>query len=114
MKITSLLLLVGALGLGATILFGQVRGSGNDTRAQTTYYASGQLESSIGYEDGRRSGPAQRFFANGAKQSEGIYAAGLMEGAWQFWNADGSIDAERTGTYHAGLRIASEASGVGN
>jgi antitoxin component YwqK of YwqJK toxin-antitoxin module len=114
MKITSLLLFVGALGLGATLLFGQGRESGADANAQTTYFASGQLESRVEYADGRRSGLASRYFANGTKQSEGRFSAGLMEGEWKFWNADGSLDAERTGTYHAGDKIASGSNGVGN
>lgn len=114
MKLPTLLAVVGALGLGATLLFGQGRTNARETDAQTTYFASGQLESRVEYAEGRRAGLAQRWFADGSKQSEGRYAAGLMEGEWAFWNTDGSIDAERTGTYQAGDKIASEADGVGN
>lgn len=114
MKLTSILVLVGALGLGATILLGQGRDGGSDENAQTTYFASGQLESRVEYVEGRREGLAQRYFANGTKQSEGHFAAGLMEGDWSFWNADGSLDADRTGTYKAGERIANAAVAGGN
>jgi antitoxin component YwqK of YwqJK toxin-antitoxin module len=108
MKLPTLLVLVGSLGLGATLLFGQGREATTATKAQETYFASGQLESRVEYDNGRREGLAQRFFGNGSKQSEGRYAEGRMEGAWRFWNADGSTDTERTGTYHAGDRISPE------
>lgn len=114
MKFPTVLALVGTLGLGVTLLFGQTMGSRSDAEAQETYFASGQIESRVEYADGRREGSAQRFFANGSKQSEGRYVDGRMEGDWQFWNADGSIDAERTGSYRAGERIATDASGAGN
>jgi hypothetical protein len=114
MRLTSLLVLVCALGLGATILLGQIGSCSAIDKAQTTYFASGQLESRVEYVDGRRAGLAQRYYANGAKQSEGRYAAGVMEGEWQFWNADGSIDVQRSGIYQAGALVTTETVAGGN
>lgn len=106
MKLPTLLVIVGVLGLGTTLLFGaNVRGADADL-AQTTYFASGQLESRVEYQDGRREGAAERWYADGTLQSQGRYEAGRMAGEWRFWNADGSLDAERSGTYQGGARIA--------
>lgn len=105
MKLPSLLAIAGVLGLGTTLLFGaNLRSSGSD-RSQTTYYASGQLESRVEYQDGRRAGLAERWYADGARQSAGRYVDGRMEGDWQFWNPDGSVDPQRTGSYRAGDRV---------
>lgn len=104
MKLPALLVIAGVLGLGTTILFGaNARGAGADD-AQTTYFASGQIETRVEYQDGRREGAAERWYADGTLQSQGRYEAGRMEGEWRFWNADGSLDAERSGTYRAGVR----------
>lgn len=103
MRLPFLLSGLGILGLSATLLFGQ--GGADSDPAQTTYFASGQIETRIEYQDGRREGLAQRWYADGSKLSEGRYVAGRMEGEWQFWNADGSIDRARSGTYQAGARV---------
>ncbi|MBL8857230.1 MAG: hypothetical protein JNL28_01820 [Planctomycetes bacterium] len=111
MKTPTLLALIGVLGLGATILFGQGTDSEREARAQTTYFASGKIESRIEYDAGRRDGLGERWYSNGTKQSEGRYEAGRMEGEWRFWNADGTVDAERSGNYRAGDKVSSEVGG---
>jgi len=35
------------------------------------------------------------FFANGIKESQGLYASGQRVGAWQRWNFDGAQKADR-------------------
>lgn len=102
MKIATLLFLLGAAGLTANTLLGRDRSS--PEKAQTTYFASGQIESSTEFESGKKQGLATRWYANGTKLSEGRYENGRMEGDWQFWNTDGSLDAERTGHYALGTK----------
>ncbi len=105
MKFAILILILGAAGFGVTRLVGAgAAGAGSDD-FQTTYYASGQIESKFEYENGKREGTAERWHANGKIMAEGRYQDGRMEGAWQFWNADGTSDKARTGTYKAGERV---------
>jgi hypothetical protein len=103
MKFAILLFVLGALGWGATRVIG--RSEVGSDKAQTTYYASGQMEARFEYADGRRQGPAERWHPNGTRMAEGRYEDGHMEGAWRFWNADGTSDNARTGIYHGGERI---------
>lgn len=55
--------------------------------------------------DGLRHGCAATFRADGSRESAGRYEHGQPAGPWQFWTADGTLDAERTGHYRAGVRI---------
>jgi hypothetical protein len=112
MKFAILILILGAAGFGVTRLVGGGSGAASPDDFQTTYYASGQIESKFEYEGGKREGSAERWYANGKRMAEGRYKDGRMEGAWQFWNADGSSDAARTGTYKAGERMSESESNV--
>jgi antitoxin component YwqK of YwqJK toxin-antitoxin module len=103
MKFPILILVLGALGWVATLHFAE-GSAGAAERAQTTYFASGQIESKIEYEDGRREGLAERWYSDGKKAAEGRYASGRMVGPWQFWNSDGSLDEQRSGNYRDGER----------
>ena len=103
MKIATLLFLLGAAGLTANTLIGRDHAAMD--KAQTTYFANGQLESSVEYESGKKQGAATRWYANGSKVSDGRFEDGRMEGDWQFWNKDGSPDIERTGRYHFGEKV---------
>jgi hypothetical protein len=105
MKFPLLILVLGAIGWMASHLIagGPPRAA---ERAQTTYFASGRIESKIEYEDGKRDGLAERWYADGTKAAEGRYEDGRMVGEWSFWNADGSLDAQRTGSYRDGERLA--------
>jgi len=97
--------LVGLGGLAAALGASDSRGPATATNVVTSYFASGQLQSEIAFEDGRKQGPCKRYFANGQLEAEGSYEAGRMEGAWSFYRADGSVDAARTGSYRAGTRV---------
>ena len=82
--------------------------SGSGPRAehvQTSWYASGRMESRAELEDGVREGPATEWYANGQERCSGKYAQGLREGTWAFYTSDGKLDAERSGTYSAGVRV---------
>ncbi len=105
MKLPILILVLGALGWAASLLLGESSTQASED-AQTTYYASGQLESKVEYEDGKRSGMAERWHTNGKKMSEGRYEGNRMVGEWRFWNADGSEDTQRSGTYEHGEKVA--------
>lgn len=92
------LLLGGASGLtrGAAV-------AADDT--QTTYFQSGQIQTRFTRIDGQREGAASEWYANGQERCAGEYLHGEREGAWVFFHSDGSIDAERTGTYVQGKRV---------
>jgi antitoxin component YwqK of YwqJK toxin-antitoxin module len=110
MKLPILILVLGALGWCASLLFGQSANRASDD-AQTTYYASGQMESKTAYVDGKRQGTAERWYTNGTKMSEGRYEDNRMVGEWRFWNADGSEDTQRSGNYENGEKVATAAAG---
>lgn len=107
MRITSVLAIAGVLGLGTSLYFAYGRPADAE-RAQTTYFASGRIESKIEYEAGKRQGLAERWLPNGTKVSEGHYEDGRMEGAWQFWNTDGTLNEARSGQYRAGQKLAGD------
>lgn len=100
MRLTLALFVAGSLGLIATV---GARSERPD--AQTTYYANGQMQSEIRFEDGRREGSARRWFADGTLQAEGAYADGEADGPWIWYRADGSVDEARSGLYRAGVRV---------
>ena len=93
-------------GLTVSVRAIQAGHAGNDARAQATYYANGQLEMECETKAGKREGACRRFFPDGAKQAEGQYVDGKMDGEWTFWLADGSVDTARSGSYAAGGRVA--------
>lgn len=72
---------------------------------QTTYYPNGQMQSRSTRVEGAREGPAGEWYANGQERCTGEYRNGVREGAWVFFNADGSIDQARTGNYLQGQRV---------
>jgi antitoxin component YwqK of YwqJK toxin-antitoxin module len=73
--------------------------------ATVSYYGDGHPKNSVIYVDGVKQGAGEQWYANGQKEAEGRYAADQREGPWTFWNADGSVDKERTGEYRTGRRI---------
>lgn len=106
MKWNHVLLCAGLCGLGVV---GATQGLRAGAPAeQTTYWANGQLQSRAAVEDGVPSGLCERWHKDGTKHASGELRDGHMEGPWEFWLPDGSVDAERTGTYRAGVRVASE------
>lgn len=104
MKLPALILVATA---GTAASFGVFRSDGgtDPIRTQTTYFANGQVDTECALREGQRDGICRRFHPDGSKMSEGSYAAGKMEGEWTFWRRDGSLDAERSGTYAAGEKV---------
>jgi len=106
MKAPVVFVLAGLAGL--TISVRALRGNGDaaESGVQTTYYANGQVDTECETREGRREGRCAHYASDGKKLSEGAYVAGRMEGTWTFWLEDGSVDAERSGNYTAGERVA--------
>lgn len=42
---------------------------------------------------------------NGVEAARGVYVRGLREGNWEFTNHDGSLDGDRSGEYHADVKL---------
>ena len=101
----SALLVGGALFLSGATNFSWGSASASDD-LQTNFYPSGQMQSRAVRIKGVREGAASEWYANGQERCTGQYQAGQREGAWVFFNADGSVDNVRTGSYAAGQRIA--------
>lgn len=112
MKWNTALLITGLLGLGVV---GATQGLAPKSPTEsTTYWANGKLQSRVETNDGTPSGWSERWYPSGAKQAQGSFRAGRMDGPWEFWLPDGTPDVERTGTYRAGVRILeSETTGGG-
>jgi antitoxin component YwqK of YwqJK toxin-antitoxin module len=106
MKLSHLLLVLGASGLAVSVYALQGRKSDGPGDQQTTYYSNGQIRSETAYQDGHMEGPSTRYYSDGKKLATGTYQAGKMEGEWVFWKADGALDMERSGTYVAGEKQA--------
>ena len=102
-------LLIGlACVAGLTVSVRAIQGTHdvNDVRSQATYFANGQVEMECETRAGKREGACRRYYPDGAKQAEGTYVDGKMDGPWTFWLEDGSIDSARSGRYAAGGRVA--------
>ena len=72
---------------------------------RVTYYGDGAKKNATAYQDGVRSGASRQWYPGGQLEWEGRYEDGYREGEWTFWLEDGSIDAERTGTYMTGKKV---------
>jgi antitoxin component YwqK of YwqJK toxin-antitoxin module len=103
-RLPALLIVAAAV---AAVAFGALRsgGGGDEMRSQTTYFANGQVDTECELHDGQREGTCRKFYSDGTKLAEGRYSAGKMEGEWTFWRRGGEIDAERSGTYVAGVKV---------
>ena len=99
------LVLVTLAGTAASLGVFRSKGGADEPRSQTTYYANGQIDTEWAVQGGQRDGPCRRFYPDGSKLAEGSYAAGKMEGEWSFWLRDGARDAERSGSYSAGVKV---------
>jgi hypothetical protein len=108
MKLSHLLMILGASGLAVSVYALQKSHAANDADTQTTYYANGQVRSETTYSDGNREGTSTRYYSDGKKLAEGPVSQGRMEGEWTFWRQDGAIDKDRSGQYHAGTKQVSE------
>lgn len=53
--------------------------------------------------NGKRHGPATRWYDNGQKSEEGTYTEGKVDGAWTFWHSNGQKRAEGTFTDGVGI-----------
>lgn len=93
--------------LFATVALGKgVRALLHDGPVPTvTYWGDGTTRNTTEYLDGQKDGRSEQWHANGSKEWDGQYRAGLREGEWLFWNEDGTLDSERSGLYHEGQRV---------
>lgn len=69
-----------------------------------SYWSTGVHKASTRYRDGVPHGLAREWHRNGRLAAEGWYSAGLRDGEWVFWSADGTLDPLRSGLYRAGRK----------
>ncbi|MBI5363878.1 MAG: hypothetical protein HZA53_11915 [Planctomycetes bacterium] len=104
MKLVSVLLLAGGLGLFYSLQ--ELRAEGREGPAlSTTYFPNGQVQTEAELDGGARDGAFRRYRPDGALEAEGRYAAGRMEGEWKWWSVDGVLDPKKSGVYHDGERV---------
>jgi antitoxin component YwqK of YwqJK toxin-antitoxin module len=72
----------------------------------TAYYADGNAKTSTTYVEGKRHGPYREWYQDGSLEVEGSFDRGQREGDWRYYARDGRTDAERSGRFHEGLRVA--------
>ena len=96
----TLLYAIGIVGLVVSVF--ALRGGAGQGELKVEYYASGQVQVECELRDGVRDGECQRYWPDGKLLAKGRYENGLMTGTWTFWNADGTPDGSRSGTYVAG------------
>ncbi len=106
MRTPALLLLAGLAALTVSVRAFSGGGDAPESRTQTTYYANGQVDTECETREGRREGRCTHYSPDGKKLSEGAFVGGRMQGSWTFWREDASVDAERSGTYVDGERVA--------
>jgi hypothetical protein len=89
---------------------GQINTKGNYTNGKeegtwTTYYDSGTLSDKGGYKNGKKEGIWARYWNKAGLMSKGTFKDGKAEGAWVWYNQDGAVWKEYTGTYKDGKKI---------
>ena len=103
MRITSLILLISAIGLG-------MRAAGDGlselSGSRTTNWPNGSPREEAMYSDGLRDGLCQRWHADGKDRARGHYVNGQMVDEWRFYDGEGVLDRSRSGLYEAGKRVA--------
>ncbi len=73
---------------------------------QVEFHPGGAVKKSeIHYAGGRPNGSALAWRPDGTRESEGEMRDGLREGRWTYWNSDGSVHTELSGSYRAGKRV---------
>lgn len=99
MRLTSLFILVGLLGVGM-----RATGDGPSdlSGVRSTNWPNGNPREEATYTDGLRDGPCQRWHADGTPRAEGQYQNGQMLGEWRFFDGEGALDRSRSGLYEAG------------
>jgi len=102
MRLTSLILLLGLIGLG-------MRSAGDGpaelSGERTTYWPNGSPREEASYSDGLRDGSCERWHDDGTPRAVGRFEAGLMIGEWRFYGETGELLSARSGLYEAGERV---------
>jgi antitoxin component YwqK of YwqJK toxin-antitoxin module len=57
------------------------------------------------YRAGLRDGPWVSFHANGQKAAEGAFEKDQRVGRWTSWKPSGEIDASKSGVYEQNVRV---------
>ena len=102
MRLTSLILLLGLVGLGLQAAGG---GPSELSGERTTCWPNGTPREQATYSKGVRDGHCQRWHTDGTPRAEGRYQAGRMIDEWRFFGQEGSLDTARSGLYEAGTRV---------
>lgn len=79
--------------------------AGRESGAWTRYFENGRVKKRVNYRAGELDGPYESFYESGQRASSGTFTAGRPSGPWQAWNADGSVDPQRSGTYIDGQLV---------
>lgn len=66
----------------------------------------GRVFSETTYEHGLRHGRERRWYLDGSPRSAGEWKHGSRSGEWFYMRREGRLDAERTGVYENGHKIA--------
>lgn len=103
MRLTSLILLLGLVGLG---MRAAGEGPSELSGVRTTCWPNGSQREEATYSDGLRDGPCERWHDDGTPRAAGRYQAGRMVDEWRFYDENGALDDARSGLYEAGERIA--------
>ncbi|MBJ21598.1 MAG: hypothetical protein CL933_19500 [Deltaproteobacteria bacterium] len=102
MRLTSLILLTGLVGVG---MRATAEGPSELSGARTTSWPNGSPREAATYSDGLRDGLCQRWHADGKARAKGHYQDGQMVNEWRFYDQEGVLDSARSGVYEAGKRV---------
>ncbi len=102
------LIFVASLAFGAVAIAGGVQSylHADAASAQVSFHADGTRRNSTEYVDGQKHGLSEQWYRGGAREWQGQYTRGLRTGEWRFWSEAGELDAERSGVYEDGQRVA--------
>lgn len=84
---------------------------GRRTGVWTQWYPSGQRRErgarrwNVATHASEREGAWTFWHANGVEAARGVYVRGAREGRWEYTNHDGSLDGDRSGEYHADVKL---------
>ena len=105
MKLTTLIFLLGLVGVGMAGGVVNAPWAGAQESVYTYRYSNGQLKSQVAFREGQRDGEATYWFEDGSLKGRGTYENERKEGRWEWYLADGSEDPEQTGLYVDGKKV---------
>ena len=91
---------------------GYILANGDRHGIWTYWHKNGEKQQVRRYRNGWEVGYSDKWYANGQKEWEGVYTYDGQPVRWTWWNADGSVNQEKSGMYIVSYKEDDEGSSI--